>query len=212
MSDLVSFGGLPSTLFAIPFPTESMLKGICRFILFSPGPSKNSLRFDFSTPKGNLFLGFGCVVGSTTSAHLMMQRFTRSFSISSSTQGLYSASTLLSNSAGVVSAPLYPFPRKVPGAFTSINSCTPTPRTQPNSFDRSLSVCVGRISSSQNSEQDCKCPGTKSSTLHIGAFLGVGSGSSWSNTSLLSSAIGRSRLGLCFFDLTSSGVSFSLSK
>ena len=122
---------------------------------------------------------------------------------------MYSTSTWLSNSAGVISAPLYSFPRKVPDALTSMNSCTLTPRTQPNSFERSFSVCFARISCSQNSKQDCKCPGTKSSALRSGAFLGVGSGSSWSNTSLLSSAMGRSRLGLSFFDLTSSGVSFS---
>ena len=71
LSDLVSFGGLPSTLFAIPFPTESMLKGICRHILLSQRPSQNSLGLVFSTPKGNTILGFGCIVVSTRFADLI---------------------------------------------------------------------------------------------------------------------------------------------
>ena len=51
--------------------------------------SQNNLNFVFSTPGGNATLGFGYAAVSTSSAHLMMQPFTRCFTISSDTQGLY---------------------------------------------------------------------------------------------------------------------------
>ena len=73
----------------VTFPTESMLNGTCRHILFNHRLSQNNIDFVFFTPGGNAILGVGYATVSTSSAHHMMQPFTRCFTISSDTQGLY---------------------------------------------------------------------------------------------------------------------------